>query len=109
MVSSSSRSALGSRSAIGPSIALHDPAATAEGGATLGIEPRVDQSLEKPQQVGAGSLQSVLELRFPPDAREPAPLDAKPSEKKLFAVSDTVRRSWNIAPGIGLGVALGWT
>jgi biotin carboxyl carrier protein len=88
---------------------LHNPASTAESGAIPGIESRIAQSREKPQPVGARSMQSTLERSFPPDGREAAPVEAKPSENKRFAVSATVRRFLKIAIGIGLVVAFGWT
>jgi multidrug resistance efflux pump len=88
---------------------LHNPAVTAEGGAIPRIEPRVDQSPEKPQPVGARSMQSILARSFPPDAGEAASVEAKPSEKKRFAISVTVRRFAKIALGVGLVVAFGWT
>jgi len=109
MVSSSSRYAQGSRSAIGPSIALRNPASIAEGVAIQAIAPRVDQSPEKPQPLGARSMQSILERSFPPNAREAEPVEAKPSEKKRFALGVAVRRFAKVALGIGLVVAFGWT
>ena len=54
-------------------------------------------------------MQSTLELSFLPDAREAAPVEPKPSEKKRFALSVAVRRFLKIAVGIALVVAFGWT
>jgi multidrug resistance efflux pump len=54
-------------------------------------------------------MQSILERRFSPDGREAEPVEAKPSEKKRFAIGVTVRRSAKVALGIGLVVAFGWT
>jgi hypothetical protein len=109
MASSNSRYAQSSRVPIGPSIALHNPGSAAEGGAIEGIEPRADPMRGKPQRVGARSVQSILERSFPPDAREAEPVDAKPSAKRRFAVSVTVRRLAKVAFGIALVVAFGWT
>src|ERR1700685_4512063 len=109
MVSSSSRYAQGSRSVTGPSIALHNPAAIAEGGAIQAIEPRAVQPREKPQPVGARSMQTILERSFPPEAREAEPVEVKPSEKKRFAIGAAARRFAKVVLGIGLVVAFGWT
>jgi hypothetical protein len=49
-----------------------------------------------------------LERSFPPDAGETEPVEAKPSAKKLFALSVAVRRFAKIALGIALVVVFGW-